>query len=74
MTSSVHSVQSAQSQKETEQTVQPPKTLQVQTQAQLAGVQDTVTISQEARQALTHSNTDAGGGAPNDHVNKAKGI
>jgi hypothetical protein len=66
MTTSVHSVQSAQSQKQTEQSVQPPKDLQTQTQAQLSGVQDTVTISQEARQALTHSNTDVGGGAPND--------
>jgi hypothetical protein len=66
MTTSVHSLQSAQSQKQTEQSVQPPKDLQTQTQAQSSGVQDTVTISQEARQALTHSNTDAGGGAPND--------
>jgi hypothetical protein len=66
MTTSVHSLQSAQSQKQTEQSVQPPKDLQTQTRAQSSGVQDTVTISQEARQALTHSNTDAGGGAPND--------
>jgi hypothetical protein len=66
MTTSVHSVQSAQAQRQTEQSVQPPKDLQAQTQAQLSGAQDTVTISQEARQALTHSNTDAGGGAPND--------
>jgi hypothetical protein len=66
MTTSVHSLQSAQSQKQNEQAVQPPKNLQAQIQTQLNGVQDTVTISQEARQALTHNNTDAGGGAPND--------
>ena len=66
MTTSVHSLQSAQSQKQTEQAVQPPRDLQAQTQAHLNAVQDTVTISQEARQALTHSNTDVGGGAPND--------
>lgn len=66
MTTSVHSLQSAQTQKQTEQSVQPPKTLQTQAAAQLSGMQDSVTISQEARQALTHSNTDAGGGAPNE--------
>jgi hypothetical protein len=61
MTSSIHSVQEAHSQTQTEQTVQPPKTLQTE-----AATQDTVTISQEAKQALTQSTTQAGGGA-NDH-------
>jgi hypothetical protein len=62
MTSSIHSVQEAHSQSQTEQTVQPPKTLQTE-----AVAKDTVTISQEARQALTHSTTQAGGGGANDH-------
>ena len=62
MTSSIHSVQEAHSQTQTEHTVQPPKTLQTE-----AVAKDTVTISQEARQALTHSTTQAGGGGANDH-------
>ena len=64
MTSSVHSLQVAHSQSQTEQTVQPPKTLQ---NAASPATQDTVTISQEARQALTHSTTQAGGGGANEH-------
>jgi hypothetical protein len=51
MTSSIHSLQEAHSQSQTEQSIQPPKTLQTQAAAR----QDTVTISQEAKQALTHS-------------------
>lgn len=68
MTNSVHSLQSAQSQKETEQAVQPPKTLQMDAAKQNRALQDTVTISQEARQALTHSTTNAGGGGANDYT------
>ena len=68
MTNSVHSLQSAQSQKETEQAVQPPKTLQTDAAKQNRALQDTVTISQEARQALTHSTTNAGGGGANDYT------
>lgn len=69
MTNSVHSIQSAQSQKETEQAVQPPKTLQTDAAKQnTTAAQDSVTISQEARQALTHSTTDAGGGGANDYT------
>ncbi|HSZ19772.1 MAG TPA: hypothetical protein VK770_08270 [Candidatus Acidoferrum sp.] len=70
MTSSIHSVQEAHSQAQTEQAVQPPKTLQTQAATQNRASQDTVTISQEARQALTHSTTQAGGGGPNDYGDK----
>jgi hypothetical protein len=52
MTSSVHSVQTAQSQSQTEQAVQPPKNLQTEAATQSAAPRDQVTISQEARQAL----------------------
>ena len=68
MTTSLHSLQSTQAQKQTEQAVQPPKNPQAQDAAKLKNVQDTVTISQEARQALTHNTTDAGGGGPNDYA------
>ncbi len=67
MTSSIHSLQEAHSQSQTESSVQPPKTLQTQAANQNPAAQDTVTISQEARQALTHSNTDAGGGGQNNY-------
>ena len=67
MTSSIHSVQEAHSQSQTEQAVQPPKTLQKEAAKQTAAPQDQVTISQEARQALTHSTTQAGGGGANEH-------
>ena len=70
MTSSIHSVQEAHSQAQTEQAVQPPKTLQTQAATQNRASQDTVTISQEAKQALTHSTTQAGGGGPNDYGDK----
>ena len=69
MTSSIHSIQEAHSQSQTEQTVQPPKTLQTEAAAQHPAAQDTVTISQEARQALTHSTTQAGGGGANERGN-----
>jgi len=65
MTSSIHSLQEAHSQTQTQEAVQPPKTLQTQAATQNPASQDTVTISQEARQALTHSTTQAGGGGPN---------
>jgi len=67
MTSSIHSLQEAHAKEQTEQSVQPPPTLQTQAATQNLGVQDTVTISQEARQALTHSTTNLGGGGPNDY-------
>jgi hypothetical protein len=52
VTSSIHSVQSAQVQTQNEQAVQPPKTLQTEAAKQDAAPQDQVSISQEARQAL----------------------
>ena len=67
MANSVLSIQAAHSQTQTEQAVQPPKTLQSETARHETVSQDTVTISQEARQALTHSTTQAGGGGANGH-------
>jgi len=67
MTNSVQSLQAAHSQTQTEEAVQAPKTLQTEAAARNPATQDTVTISQEARQALTHSTTQAGGGGANDH-------
>jgi hypothetical protein len=67
MTSSIHSLQEAHSQSQTQETVQPPKTLQTQAATKNPASQDKVTISQQARQALTHSTTQAGGGGANDH-------
>lgn len=55
MTTSVHSLQSAQSQNQKEQAVQPPKTLQAQTEKKITTPQDQVTISQQARQALVNN-------------------
>jgi hypothetical protein len=52
MTSSVHSLQTSQSESQTEKTVQPPKNLQAEAAKQTAAPQDQVTISQEARRAL----------------------
>jgi len=54
-TSSVHSLQAARSEAQTEQSVQAPKTLQQEAVTQNAAPRDTVTISQESRQALTSS-------------------
>ena len=67
MTSSILSLQEAHLKSETESSVQPPKTLQTQAAPQNPASQDVVTISQEARQALTHSNTEAGGGGQNNY-------
>jgi len=57
MTRSIHSLQEAHSQSQTEKAVQPPKTLQTQAATHNPASQDKVTISQQARQALTHSST-----------------
>jgi hypothetical protein len=62
MSISVHSIQIAEAQSQTEHSVQPPKTLQTQDAAQNKGSRDVVTISQEARQALA-SNTKQASGA-----------
>jgi hypothetical protein len=66
MTSPIQSVQVAHSQLQTEQTVQPPKTLQSVVTKQNTGAQDTVTISQEARQAHA-SNTKQASGRDANH-------
>jgi hypothetical protein len=66
MTSSIHSLQEAHSQSQAQEAVQPPKTLQTQAVTQNPAAQDTVTISQHARQALTHSTTQAAGGGANE--------
>jgi len=63
MSTSVHSVQQSHAETQTKEAVQPPKTLQTQAATQ----NDTVTISREARQALVHSTTQAGGGGVNEH-------
>jgi hypothetical protein len=65
MTTSVNSLQAAHSQTQTEQSVQPPKTLQTQAATQNAGVRDTVSISQEARQALASNTKEPSGGDSN---------
>jgi hypothetical protein len=65
MNNSVSSLQEAHSQEQTEQAVQPPKTLQTQAATQNTGSQDTVTISQEARQALASNTKQASGGDTN---------
>ena len=65
MTSSIHSLQEVHSESQTEQTVQPSKTLQIAAETHNPASQDTVTISQESRQALTHGTTQAGGGGAN---------
>jgi hypothetical protein len=56
MANSIHSVQAAHAHSQAEQSVQPPKTLQTEAATQTAPPRDTVTISQDARQALA-SNT-----------------
>ncbi len=65
MTSSVHSLQAAHSQAQTQDAVQAPKTLQTEAAAQNAGLQDVVTISQEARQALASNTKQASGSDAN---------
>jgi|HubBroStandDraft_2_1064218.scaffolds.fasta_scaffold1556531_1 hypothetical protein len=65
MTSSVHSLQVAHSQSQTEETVKAPKTLQTQAATQNTGAQDTVTVSQEARHALASNTKQASGGDTN---------
>jgi hypothetical protein len=53
MTNSVQSVQAAQAHSQKEQAVQPPKNLQEQAAKQNAAAsQDSVTISQQAKEAL----------------------
>jgi hypothetical protein len=65
MTSSVQFLQVAHSQAQKEEAVQAPKTLQKQAVTQNPAAKDTVTISQDAREALTHNTPKAGGGGAN---------
>ena len=68
MTDSIHSVQAVHSQVQTEQAVQPPKTLQAQeTAKQNTASQDTVTISQQARLALASNTKQTNGGNSNSN-------
>jgi hypothetical protein len=60
MSSSVHSIQAAHTQAQAEQSVQPPKTLQTVAASQTAIPKDTVSISQQARQALANNTRRAG--------------
>ncbi|HTC62895.1 MAG TPA: hypothetical protein VK709_08630 [Candidatus Saccharimonadales bacterium] len=60
MSSSVHSIQAAHAQTQAEQSVQPPKTLQTEAASQTAVPKDTVSISQQARQALANDTRRAG--------------
>ena len=64
MSNSIHSLQSANAQAQTDQTVQAPKKPQVTTQAQVQG--DTVTVSKAAQQALA-SNTKPASSGDVDH-------
>ncbi len=65
MTNSVHSLQEAHAQEQTSESVQAPKSLQAQAAKQNTGSQDTVTISQQARQALASNTKQRGGGDTN---------
>jgi hypothetical protein len=69
MANSIHSVQAAHSKSQTEQAVQPPKTLQTQAATQNTGSQDTVTISRQSRQALASNTKQASGGDTNSNGN-----
>jgi hypothetical protein len=64
MSNSIHSIQAVNAQAQTQQAVQPPKNQQ--TTAQPAIPQDTVTISQSAKQAQA-VNTKAAAGGDVDH-------
>jgi hypothetical protein len=55
MSNSVHSIQVARAETQTKEAVQPPKTLQTEAATQNKIPQDVVTISHEARQALSRN-------------------
>ena len=65
MAGSIHSIQATHAQVQAEQSVQPPKTLQSDAATQTAIPKDTVTISQQARQALASSTKQASGADAN---------
>jgi len=64
MSNSIHSLQTENAQARTEQTVQPPKKLQIATQTSIP--QDKVTISKASQQAQAGS-TKAAVGGDKDH-------
>ena len=64
MSNWIQSLQTANAQAETEQTVQPPKKLQTATQA--SAPQDTITISKASKQAHA-GNSKAAVGGDKDH-------
>ena len=66
MANTIHSIQASYVQSQTEQAVLPPKTLQTKAATQNTGSQDTVTISQQARQSLA-SNTKQASGSDTNH-------
>ena len=61
MTISMHSIQTTEVHWKNERSAQPPKSLQTQTATQKEGSRDTVTISQESRQALASNTKQASG-------------
>jgi hypothetical protein len=67
MSSSIQSIQAAHAHVQAEQSVQPPKTLQTEAATQTASPKDTVTISQQARQALVTNSQQANGAAANSN-------
>jgi hypothetical protein len=69
MTISVHSLQAAHSDTQTQQSVQPPKNLQSQPPEHITNSQDVVTISHDARRALASNTKLASGSDPNPNGN-----
>ncbi len=67
MSSSIQSIQAAHAQAQAEHSVQPPKTLQTEAATQTAIPKDTVTISQQARQALVTNSQQANGASANSN-------
>ncbi len=67
MSSSIQSIQATHAQSQAEQSVQPPKTLQTEAATQTAIPNDTVTISQQARQALVTNSQQANGADANSN-------
>jgi len=67
MSNSIQSIQTAHTQTQAVQTVQPPKTLQTDAATQTAIPKDTVTISQQARLALATNSQQVIGAAANSN-------
>ena len=67
MSYSTQTIQAAHVHTQVEQSVQPPKTLQTEAATQTAVSNDTVTISQQARQALVTNSQQASGADANSN-------